>query len=1030
MSRSESWCQRTFGRPALMGVVLAVLYWGMESVFEALIFKRGDIVSQMFSPTPHETWTRLTVGFLLVAFGVFAQVLLRACRRTEEQFRESEEKYRLLTESQKDAVLSVSPEGRLLYCSPVVKEFGGYDPQEQIGEHISKYIADEEDLKRGQDLLEKVVATGQGDAIEISYRTSDGDSIPVEVTGKPVVKDGTVTEIQCVMRDISERKEAEKRVTHLNAILRAVRNVNQLITRENDREKLVRGICERLVATRGYTDAWVALLDEHGEVKTCAEAADEDDVTLTAELLQQGKLPACGRQALDTGEVVVVETPREQCEVCPVADSYGGQRGMAIRLEFQGHVYGVVGVSSPFVDRKQEKELLRDVAGDIALGLHNIEAEEERRRTEEQLRRSEGKFRRIFEASPDPVFLMDRQGMFVGVNRAAEEKLGYSRDEIVGKTLTNVPFFSDAARELALKRFEDRKIGRKVPPYPLTFRTKEGGDVLAEINAGAFHTDRQFAGAVVIARDITDRKRAEENLRQSEEKYRTLVEHVHDGIYMYAHRTGGLKLANSALCRITGYNEQELYDMDIFDVLHPDDEKKVRDIAERRAGGEEAPRTYEARIRRKDGELRHLHFAVTRISYEDEPIALGAVRDITERKRAERELRNTNQKLRTVLDELHETQNRVIRQERERALTELASGVAHDFNNALSTVRGFTDLLLRSPDKLEERDTVRRYLNMVKTAADNAAKTVRRMRQFYRSVEDENHEPLDVNHVIEEAIAMSEPRWKEQSRAEGAEIRIETDLGDVPQVSGAGSELHEMFTNLILNAVDAMPEGGTLLFRTEEQGGQVLVEVQDTGEGMSEITQKHCMDPFYTTKGDAGTGLGLSTVRGVVSRHEGSISVESEEGGGTTFSIALPVAEEPETEVGEPEKVEMGESLHVLVVEDGETQRELLAQYLRLDDHTLAVASNGREGLEKVREDEFDLVITDRAMPDMSGDEVAGGVKDELPGVPVIMLTGFGDMMEAQDERPANVDLVVSKPVTLEELRQSMAAVMNGGGRE
>ncbi|MFW6457237.1 MAG: hybrid sensor histidine kinase/response regulator, partial [Planctomycetota bacterium] len=390
------------------------------------------------------------------------------------------------------------------------------------------------------------------------------------------------------------------------------------------------------------------------------------------------------------------------------------------------------------------------------------------------------------------------------------------------------------------------------------------------------------------------------------------------------------------------------------------------------------------------------------------------------------ETRRTRIELQNALEELRDAQRRVVEQERQRALTTMASGIAHDFNNALSTIQGFTDLLLQPENALDDRETIERYLKHVRKAARNAAQTVRRLRKFYRPAEKENLRPVDLNALVEETVSMTKPLWKEQARAEGAEVLVETNLGDIPPVEGNEAEFHEMLTNLIFNAVDAMPEGGTLSFRTREEDGAVILEVGDTGMGMSSEVSEQCFDPFYTTKKEGGTGLGLSTVQGTVRRYGGQISVESEVGEGTTFHIVLPASDGDERQKADGRCGErVLRSLRVLLVDDNVQQRELISEYLRMDDHVTDVAENGREGLKRFRKDAHDLVITDRSMPEMGGDDFASEIKAISPETPVVMLTGFGDIMTAAGEVPENVDMILAKPVNREKLKKAIFAMMS-----
>jgi CheY-like chemotaxis protein/anti-sigma regulatory factor (Ser/Thr protein kinase) len=255
---------------------------------------------------------------------------------------------------------------------------------------------------------------------------------------------------------------------------------------------------------------------------------------------------------------------------------------------------------------------------------------------------------------------------------------------------------------------------------------------------------------------------------------------------------------------------------------------------------------------------------------------------------------------------------------------------------------------------------------------------------------------------------------------------VQTELEPIPTIDGVAIDLREALANLIINAVDAMPSGGTLTIRTRQANGHVVVEVNDTGIGMPPEIRDRVFEPFFTTKGEAGSGLGLALVHGIVERHGGEIHVASTDGQGTTFTIRLPVGvgvEIPSTDAADstPQR-----SLRVLLAEDEPSLRRILASYLQIDGHQGSVTVDGRQALDAFRADAFDLVITDRAMPELNGDQLAAAIKQQAPTIPIIMLTGLGDLMHELDERPAGVDLVISKPVTLAGFREAIVQVTTG----
>jgi Signal transduction histidine kinase regulating C4-dicarboxylate transport system len=388
------------------------------------------------------------------------------------------------------------------------------------------------------------------------------------------------------------------------------------------------------------------------------------------------------------------------------------------------------------------------------------------------------------------------------------------------------------------------------------------------------------------------------------------------------------------------------------------------------------------------------------------------------------ELQQRTADLEKALAELRQTQQQVIQQERMRALGTMACGIAHDLNNGLSIILGYGDMLLSDGERFAPGSKARAYLEEMVLAGCDNAKMVGRLREFYRPRATCDHRrAVNLNEIVEEAISQTAPRWQSEADAAGATIHIEKDFGDIPLLCGAPDELREVLTNMIFNAVDAMPLGGHILFRTREVDHRVRLQISDTGIGMSEETLRNCMEPFFTTKGKRGSGLGLAISYGIIRRHGGTITVESILGKSTTFTIYIPVPEElvqtPKTEIEQSV-----DPLRILVVDDHAAIREIVSAYLAEDRHTVETAADAREAISKFRADQFDLVITDRAMPEISGDELADSIKEIEPNKPVIMLTGFADLPNDKGRRSENVDLIVSKPARLDDLRRAILQVL------
>lgn len=380
--------------------------------------------------------------------------------------------------------------------------------------------------------------------------------------------------------------------------------------------------------------------------------------------------------------------------------------------------------------------------------------------------------------------------------------------------------------------------------------------------------------------------------------------------------------------------------------------------------------------------------------------------------------------LEDALTEIKQTQKQVVEQERLAALGTMAGGIAHDFNNSLSIIMGFSELLLRDTETGMASADPRQSLLTILTAAEDAAKIVHRLRDFYRPDEaDEQRVVIDLNQLIEQAISLTKPRWQTYAIATGREIAVRTDMAESATISGNPAELREVLTNMIFNAVDAMPKGGVMTIGTVMDEESLLLRISDSGIGMTEQVSRRCLEPFFTTKGEGGTGLGLSMVFGIIHRHGGTIQIESAEGKGTTFTMRLPAAR-ADSELPAPVVHAASRPLHILVVDDQPVLCHLVCEYLQDDLHTVEMATSGRQAMELFRESEFDLVITDHVMAEMNGHQLATAIKALKPNIPLILLTGYADSaLPDGNTCPEGIDLVLAKPLPRTALRRALAQV-------
>ncbi len=513
--------------------------------------------------------------------------------------------------------------------------------------------------------------------------------------------------------------------------------------------------------------------------------------------------------------------------------------------------------------------------------------------------------------------------------------------------------------------------------------------------------------------------RSLEDLRRAEARFRGLFESKVIGIFV-ANREGQIPEANSYFLSMVGRSPGDL-PLTFVDLTPQEGRSMDREVLkELDLHGRATP--WERQFIDTDGKRVPTLMGVAKL--EDESMVCFIV-DLTQMKAVQANLENAKSQLEDAINQLRQTQDAVIAEERLHAVGQMAAGIAHDFNNNLSPIIGLSELILTRPHLVDDHEKVLKFVRTIHQAGRDAARVVSRLREFYRQDSDvAQTEVVSLKQVVELAIDLTRPRWGDEAMAADTKYRIFTFVNDA-SVAGQASELREMLVNLIFNALDAMPNGGELSVTVEEDAGRpeiVRLEVKDTGVGMTAEVRKRCLEPFFTTKGARGTGLGLATSYGIVKRHHGEIQIESEPGQGTRVIVSLPIVRSraisvlPKEERGTP-------VMHILVVDDEEMVRHVIGEYLRADGHDVDLADGPIAALSKLAAGQYDLIITDRAMPEMSGDRLALEAKRVAPHVPILMLSGFGEFMNTTGEHPPGVDAVVSKPITIDDLRDAIAKV-------
>lgn len=489
-----------------------------------------------------------------------------------------------------------------------------------------------------------------------------------------------------------------------------------------------------------------------------------------------------------------------------------------------------------------------------------------------------------------------------------------------------------------------------------------------------------------------------ENVR-SEERYRTVVESALDGVLVMG-EDYRLTYVNERFSELVGCENEALIGVEFLSFLDERGREILRERSLRYQRGAEVPPRYEVRILRKSGEVRTVEISSTMIrDYHGNSNHIAFLKDITETRKMEEQL---------------------LQAEKLRAVGEMARGVAHDFNNALAVILGNAQLLLLDATDKEQVDA----LKVIEKVAKDSSQTVRRLQEFTKSKVRQDLYKMDINAIVKGAVEIARPKWKSESEGRRGRIEVVTQLEQLPSVAGNVSELREVITNLIFNAVEAMPGGGRIEVRTFRGAGKVCIQISDTGIGMSEEVRKKIFEPFFTTKPFTNTGLGLSMAYGIIKRFGGEIEVESEQGRGTSFTLSLPTGGREEEDHGPEEAINQGREARILLIDDEEHVRNAILNILSQGDHQITATKNGEEGIRLFKEKEFDVVLTDLGMPNMSGWEVCKAIKEMSPNTPVGMITGWEVDVDRDKIKEKGLDFIIPKPFDLKQLLNAVAEIM------
>ncbi len=493
----------------------------------------------------------------------------------------------------------------------------------------------------------------------------------------------------------------------------------------------------------------------------------------------------------------------------------------------------------------------------------------------------------------------------------------------------------------------------------------------------------------LVAAKTVEFNKVNRDLRESMHYMEAIIENTPQGICLLDH-FGTVKNANRSLLTDIGCDPAYLIGHSIKKIFKDQDNyRQLRSSLEKGS----MLKLLDIPILRADGTAiaADLYMHPIRDTEEKTWNAMVVIHNITEQKQASRQMAYV---------------------EKLRALGTMAGGIAHDFNNLLATIQGNAELL-----ELELTDEAQlARLRNIMVAVEDGAHSVKRLQAFTGfGTEERYHTALraDIAKSVEEVKDLTRPRWYDELHPHGIDIHIRTDIPDLPPAAIHESDLREILTNLIFNAVEAMPSGGIITFKARQEDKWIVLEVSDTGTGMPESVKNRIFDPYYSTKGVSNSGLGLSVCMGLVSQANGSISVESEHNKGTTFTIRLPIAETESEEKRETQERDSSR-LKILAIDDEAQIIELLTLMLNEAGHLVTGCSEPLDAIKLIEQEDFDLVLTDLGMPGISGWEIAEKAKEK--DLPVILLTGWGAQYEDRELGDKGVNAVVSKPFRFNEL--------------
>lgn len=824
-------------------------------------------------------------------------------------------------------------------------------------------------------------------------------------------------------QDITVRKKAEIRIDHLNQVLSAICNINQLIVQEKNSKNLIDKVCNELNKTNRYRSAWIILLDDEHNYHDSANSGFDRNFGRFTEQIQQGRFSHCIEEALRQDDVVIMSNIESACENCPLFSDDLDKKIYTKSLKHGNKVFGFFSVTilkTPALNG-DEKKLIEEMANDISLALHNMDIENRRLLAEQALRRSEEMYRSIVENSADAIAMTDKNGKIILLNPIATKLIGKSPENLIGKDISQLfpkhitdDFLFSLNKIIATKKGGSRNIALNLNGRTHHFITN---------SEPILDSTGQVIAVLTIATNITDLKMTQEKLKEAH----TIINRSPVVAFTWKNEVGWpVEYVSDNVERLLGYSAEEIMskNMAYIKFVHPDDLDRVSAEVNKYshqmhlAEFEHTP----YRIMTKDGVEKIITDWTFVVKDDNDQIThfKGIVYDITLQKHAEIEKEKLKKQLRQA--------------QKLETIGTLAGGIAHDFNNLLTPIIGYTDMALTS---LLPTDPLYSDLQEILKGANRAKELVSQILTFSQHIERER-KPTKLQQIVKEALKLLRP-----SIPTTIEIRHRIDESCAKILADPG-QIHQVIVNLCTNAYHAMEKtGGTLTIELKQvkidantakvrpnlsPAEYIRLRVSDTGIGMDEATMDRIFDPFFTTKTvNKGTGLGLSVVHGIIRSHNGDILVTSEPEKGSTFDVYLPITKvKTEAESSKIDTI-LGGYETILVVDDEPSVCHVLKKSLERLNYSVDVKYSSIEALKTIRKKpgKYDLVITDLTMPMLTGLDLSKQLTKINPDLPIILMTGYGQSLTDDIIKLYGIKRVIGKPLTIKEVAVVVRQVLD-----